>query len=182
MYDIWKGQSSYQCFNTTCSIKGYLICAEHNRIYTLPLTEMGSPNLEAERRCEKCLENAGGNATVARVVGSIVDALCDKCPSCKAYVGEPETFNDCLCLRCSHCPSSFCGFCYRFAGDWTATHSHVRACPLNPRRNYFVESEGVWRNLMRERKTRIVEAIIASSGAEPHEVEMIRARALLLSR
>jgi len=168
-YDIWNGQISYQCRNTMCSIKEYPICCKHNVVYT-------RPKLDAERRCETCLDEAGGNATVARVVSSILDALCDKCPSCNAYVGEPESFDSCLCLRCSHCPNCFCGFCYRFASDWRSTHDHLHECPLNPRKNYFVESEAVWRELMRARKDRIIEAIISSSGVESYEAEMIRSR------
>ena len=79
-------------------------------------------------------------------------------------------------LKCSSCPQTFCGFCYEFAGDWGSTHDHVRHCKRNPRVNYFVESEVVWRGLMRERRLRLAEERIGREGGglSPEQIDYIR--------
>ena len=81
------------------------------------------------------------------------------------FVGEPEDFTSCMVLKCNHCPQSFCGFCYNYADNWTETHIHVRQCAQNSRENYFVESEEIWHNLMRQRRIGLAEAVLSSHTA-----------------
>ncbi len=66
-----------------------------------------------------------------------------------------------MALKCSHCPSYFCGFCYLYAGNWDDTHQHVRKCKSNPRQNVYAESEDIWKSLMRDRKWKKVREVYA---------------------
>lgn len=80
-----------------------------------------------------------------------------------------------MALKCSHCPQSFCGFCYGHAGTWQESHAHVCTCVRNPRENFYAESEQVWRELMRLRRIRLAEGIIAQRPAlNPTECILIR--------
>jgi hypothetical protein len=72
----------------------------------------------------------GGDWQASLLQLSIQEKLTDTCPACGTALGEPESFQACLALRCSHCPAVVCGFCYLYVGNWQGTHvrgflSHV---------------------------------------------------------
>jgi hypothetical protein len=152
--------NNIQCSNPHCFSSGVLICVKHKTRHTRPDRDIVHPK---PRRCAACVEECGGDGLLAAVLSEIEEAFCDRCPDCRGFVGGPESFDACMCLKCNHCPKAFCGFCYEFSGDWRDTHDHVRHCARNPRVNYFVESEAVWNALMRVRRLEIGERIIASS-------------------
>jgi hypothetical protein len=126
------------------------------------------------------VEECGGDGLLASVLSEVQEAFCDRCPGCNGFVGGPESFDACLCLKCNHCPRAFCGFCYLYVGSWSDTHEHVRHCALNPRVNYFVESEDIWNELMRRRRRAIGERIIMSSQLSEASKDEARRRMLLL--
>jgi hypothetical protein len=158
-------QSSYKCSNPSCAAYGSTICVRHNNRFKAVPNSSGALDFRTLRNkvCSSCFEEAGKDLKVTEVIRAIEDAFCDKCPKCHGYVGGPADFNACMCLMCNLCSSAFCAFCYNYAGTWNDTHKHVRCCPMNPRQNYFVESEETWDNLMKERRRRIGSAIIASA-------------------
>ena len=172
--EIWipHVQRETPCSNATCTLFGSLICVKHR----VELTRANPADLSKPKRCPKCVEECGGDGLLASVMSSIQDAFCDRCPGCNGYVGEPQSLDFCLCLKCNHCPICFCGFCYKFAGSWNDTHVHVRHCPMNPRENYFAESEEIWRGLMRVRRQRLGEAIIAASTLSEEKKQEARRR------
>ena len=172
--DIWvtDRQNDTPCPNPSCYSSGVLICAKH----LIRHSRVDPLNKKEPRRCLKCVEECGGDGLLASVMSSIQDAFCDRCPGCNGYVGEPQSLDFCLCLKCNHCPICFCGFCYQYAGSWNDTHVHVRHCPMNPRENYFAESEEIWRGLMRVRRQRLGEAIIAASTLSEEKKQEARRR------
>jgi hypothetical protein len=180
-YNIYEGTTTYQCTNPPCNIRNVEICTKHNVNYTRGVYD---PTIlrQAPKRCAKCLDEANNSTIVCDLLTAIRDGLCDRCPNCQGYVGEPETFESCMCLKCNFCPHAFCGFCYKFGSDWRSTHEHVRHCPLNPRENYFVESEAIWRQLMRARRLAISESIIAAAprALTAEELSQVRNEVLRL--
>jgi len=176
-YDIYPNQPTYLCVSPSCTAgNGIPICCKHNTHFSrVNLDDKHYLfDLKSPRCCKRCLEEAGGSTAVNSVMHAISEAFCDRCPSCKGFVGEPEDFDSCMCLKCNHCPQSFCAFCYNFASDWTSTHYHVRHCRENPRENYFAESEAVWRRLMRDRRLRLLDVIIASSDLTEEQKHFVR--------
>jgi hypothetical protein len=167
--------NNIQCSNPHCHSSGALICVKHTLRHSRPDRDLSKP-----RRCAACVEECGGDGLLASVLSEIQEAFCDRCPSCNGYVGGPESFDSCLCLKCNHCPRAFCGFCYEYAGNWSDTHAHVRQCARNPRVNYFVESEAVWNQLMRQRRMEIGERIISVSPLSENSKDEARGRMLLL--
>eukprot|EP01036_Dinobryon_divergens_P034021 gene34021-43954_t len=77
------------------------------------------------------LEEASGNVAVMEAKTSIRDAFDDRCPACRGVVGEPESFDNCMCLNCRY----------------------------NDRRNFYCP-EPLWRDLMRQRRLRLVDNIL----------------------
>ena len=158
----------YKCVHPACPGYGALRCGRHNKRYALVRSGDGelhlSDLLAHTRVCPDCHDEAGGDAALAQLKASILDTFMDRCPSCSGFVGEPESFEDCLCLKCNHCPRYFCGFCYAYSGDRSDGHEHTRNCRLNPRRNYYVESEAKWRELMRARRRGLARSIVQASA------------------
>jgi hypothetical protein len=169
--------NNIQCSNPTCFSSGVFICVKHKMRHTRPDRDIIHPK---PRRCAACVEECGGDGLLAAVLSEIQEAFCDRCPNCNGFVGGPESFDACLCLKCNHCPKAFCGFCYQYSGDWRDTHDHVRHCSKNPRVNYFVESEAVWHDLMRARRMEIGDRIIASSRLSMESAAEARGRMLAL--
>jgi len=176
---VFRKQVSYHCLAQRCPLIGRSICCKHNIAFSHPRNVVtGAVELFETVRCSTCVAEASGDIAVPDVMARVQDALNDRCPSCNGYVGEPEDFGNCMALECRNCPEFFCGFCYTFGcGDRSETHEHVRNCTKNPRNNYFVESEAVWRMLMERRKLEIVESILATSGLAVEAMQLVRDRA-----
>jgi hypothetical protein len=176
---VCQNQNSYHCLAAGCALTGRGICCKHNTAFSRPRNAFtGALDLYDTPRCATCVAEANGDINVADVLSRIQDALNDRCPSCNGYVGEPEDFNSCMALKCSHCPQAFCGYCYAYGGNWADTHTHARNCTKNPRTNYFVESEAVWRDLMEGRKLEIVEAILGTANLGVDSTQIVRDRAM----
>lgn len=160
-------RQDYRCTNPRCFSSGSLICGRHYlRHSRLPVAAAaegqhysGSTFLSSMPICVRCLEEASGNVAVMEARTSILDAFVDHCPACRGVVGEPESFDNCMCLKCRHCPANFCGYCYVYHGGWGDTHTHVRSCRYNDRRNFYCP-EPVWRDLMRQRRLRLLDNIL----------------------
>jgi hypothetical protein len=56
-------------------------------LYSRPLIQDGYGGLvrdfTAATQCPRCVDAAGGSATVTEVLCAIQDSLCDRCPGCK---------------------------------------------------------------------------------------------------
>lgn len=180
-YSVSKGSPSFKCCNPSCIVFDIPICVKHGIRYDRPRNIDGShivlnsdkamfmggrgTSLQlAPRCCVKCVDAAGGHTVIVEILETIQEKFVDTCISCSASLGEPESFEFCMALECSNCPSYVCGFCYLYAGNRNDCHSHVRQCKSNPRENYFAESEAIWRDLMVKRRKNIAKEIIASSS------------------
>lgn len=181
---VFAGQPNYICENSpACSLstQNIQICVIHNthhkRCTADGRFELYVPGFTTtQRSCQMCLASVDGDIMVNFLVSSIQDALCDRCPSCQGYVGEPDSFDNCMALYCNHCPQKFCGFCYKFAGNSNETHYHVRHCSVNPRQNYFAESEEIWRDVMKRRKRGIMDALIEQSNLNNTQKNAVRSK------
>ena len=169
-YIVHSQQGTYKCTNPQCYAHGSTICSRHNARHCSPdaaYTDIYANGMVRRvhnpKVCPKCYDESGKDFKVNEVIRAIEDAFCDRCPHCRGYVGGPADFSSCLCLTCNHCNCNFCGFCYNYAGNRTDAHIHVRKCSMNPRENYYVESEEIWNDLMKERRRKIASAIIASA-------------------
>lgn len=56
-----------------------------------------------------------------------------QCPGrCGHAVHMDESFDDCFSLRCAHCSSQFCAWCFHVAADGEDPHGHVLDCTQSP--------------------------------------------------
>jgi len=141
----------FPCQNPRCGLFNTSICVKHH-------CHFSKIQGYRERLCAKCVKETGDDPIVYHLLQYIIEHfLEDHCPACQQVVGLPEDIvGNCMALACSHCSMNFCGFCYQFANSWQGTHIHVRACELNPRHNYFVESVEKWYEIQKTRKESLI--------------------------
>lgn len=84
------------------------------------------------------------------------------CPKCNSVFGQ---FTGCAALTCAYagCNAHFCAFCLADCGS--DAHPHVRACPLNPKRNEYFVDEATWARVVDGERRKKLQTYWATLGA-----------------
>jgi hypothetical protein len=78
-----------------------------------------------------------------------------KCPRCKKAFLD---FEGCFALKCSNCPSSFCGWCLADCGS--DAHPHVRECPHKLNKDAYFGTEAEFKKAMRKKMSADLESFL----------------------
>lgn len=94
---------------------------------------------------------------------TIEELSSESCPRCKQVYFD---FVGCAALECANpqCKAAFCAFCHLDCGR--NAHDHVRACPLNPWKEYFIRDWTVFERIRADKRSKQVRAYLHTLSVE----------------
>lgn len=104
---------------------------------------------------------SGLSSEVTRFVREIQENILNlRCPKCNTPFYD---FSGCAAVFCETCKGYFCGLCFEYFKSDGNAHSHVRICPKNEGKEFFV-AESTLNEVHRTMRKQKIEEFVSRIG------------------